>query len=117
MLEIWHNPRCRKSREGLKVLEDAGIEFTTRIYLTDSPSAAELTEALQKMGLSARDIIRKGEQEYKDLNLKDQNLSEKDLIAAMADHPKLIERPIVVSESTAVLGRPAENISAMLAEL
>jgi arsenate reductase len=108
---IWHNPRCRKSREGYKFLEEKGVPFSVRNYLRDVPDEAELESVLKLMGAGPREIIRKGEKEYRELGLKDKNLSDKDLIKAMAEHPKLIERPIVIVDNKkAALGRPAENL-------
>ena len=109
-IEIWHNPRCRKSREGLKLLEDKGLEFEIRSYLDNPPTVDELRSTLKKMGLEPRDIIRKQEKEYKDLGLKDMALSENDLLEAMSKNPKLIERPIVIEGDRAVMGRPVENL-------
>ena len=109
-IEIWHNPRCRKSREGLRFLEEKGLDFDIRNYLENSPSAEELRTVLKKMELTPRDIIRKQEKEYKDLGLKDLALSDSDLIEAMSNNPKLIERPIVINGERAVMGRPVENL-------
>ena len=108
---IWHNPRCRKSREGYKFLEEKGIDFEVRNYLENPPTAEELRKVLQLMDAAPRDIIRKGEKEYKELGLKDKSISDDKLIEAMAAHPKLIERPIViVDDRKAALGRPVENL-------
>ena len=113
-IEIWHNPRCRKSREGLKFLEEKGLDFKIRIYLENPPSVEELKSVLKKMELTPRDIIRKQEKEYKDLGLKDPTLSDSDLIEAMSNNPKLIERPIVLKGVQAVMGRPLENLESFL---
>ena len=108
---IWHNPRCRKSREGYKFLEEKGIDFEVRNYLENPPTAEELRKVLQLMDAAPREIIRKGEKEYKELGLKDKSISDDKLIEAMAAHPKLIERPIViVDDRKAALGRPVENL-------
>ncbi|MCF7804367.1 MAG: arsenate reductase (glutaredoxin) [Candidatus Marinimicrobia bacterium] len=110
---IYHNPRCSKSREGLKILQEAGIEPEIIKYLDDPPSVNELREILEKLDMDAIDIVRRREQEYKDLNLKEKKDDEEALIRAMAEHPRLIQRPIVVSGDRAALGRPPENIKAL----
>ncbi len=111
---IYHNPRCSKSRQTLKLLEDNDIKPEVRLYLDTPPAAAELKKLLAALDLSARELLRKGEAEYKELGLADKSLSEAQLVAAMADHPRLIERPIVVRDGKAVLGRPPENVLALL---
>ena len=108
--EIWHNPRCRKSREGLAYLESKGAELQVRHYLEQVPTEEELQDVLKRMGLGPRDIIRKQEAVYKELNLKDPGLSDPQLVKAMVENPKLIERPIVIAGDKAALGRPAENL-------
>ncbi|MBU6953675.1 arsenate reductase (glutaredoxin) [Hahella sp. HN01] len=113
-LTIWHNPRCSKSRQTLQIIEDSGVEPTVVKYLETPPNAAELKAALAKLGIPARDLLRKGEEEYKTLNLANADLSEDALIDAMAAHPKLIERPIVIKGDRAVLGRPPENVNELL---
>ena len=109
-IQILHNPRCSKSRQTLALLEEKGIEPEIIKYLDTPPSATELKQILQKLGISARDLLRKGEDDYKALNLKDPSLSEAELINAMVKHPKLIERPIVISDNKARLGRPPESV-------
>lgn len=111
---IYHNPRCSKSRQTLQLIEDAGITPTVRLYLETPPTKAELKTLLKQLGISARELLRKGEDAYKELNLKDTTLSDSALIDAMVAHPKLIERPIVVSADKAVLGRPPENVNTLL---
>lgn len=113
MFEIWHNPRCSKSRQTLGLLEDAGVDCNIYLYLEEPPDRAKLTRALKSLDISARELLRKGEQLYKELGLGDSSLSEEQLIAAMCEHPKLIERPIVQLGETAVLGRPPENVKAL----
>ncbi|MGI9294553.1 MAG: arsenate reductase (glutaredoxin) [Pseudomonadales bacterium] len=113
-ITIFHNPRCSKSRQTLQLLQDNGIEPAVRLYLDQPPSAAELKKLLGSLGISARELLRKGEEEYKTLGLADQSLSEKALVDAMVEHPRLIERPIVVKGKKAVLGRPPENALALL---
>lgn len=109
-IQILHNPRCSKSRQTLALLEEKGIEPEIIKYLDTPPSATELKQILQKLGISARDLLRKGEDDYKALNLKDPSLSEYELIDAMVKHPKLIERPIVIRDNKARLGRPPESV-------
>lgn len=111
---IYHNPRCSKSRQTLKLLEDNGIQPEVRLYLENPPSAAELKKLLKALDLPARDLLRKGEAEYKELGLADTSLSEAKLIAAMVEHPRLMERPVVVRDGKAVLGRPPENALALV---
>ncbi len=107
---IYHNPRCSKSRQTLALLEENGIEASIILYLEDNPSASDIKQLLTKLGISARELLRKGEEAYKTFNLADTSLSEETLINAMVEAPKLIERPIVVRGSKAVLGRPPENV-------
>ncbi len=111
---IYHNPRCSKSRQTLALLEDRGVELEIIDYLKTPPSASELKSILNKLGLSARDIVRKGEDAYKDNNLSDKSISDDDIIAAMVTTPKLIERPIVVAGEKAALGRPPESVLKIL---
>ncbi len=113
-LTLYHNPRCSKSRGALELLEARGLQPTVVRYLETPPSAAELTALLSKLQLSARALLRAGEDEYKTLNLADASLSDAQLIAAMAAHPKLIERPILVAGDKAVIGRPPERILELL---
>ena len=114
MWTIYHNPRCSKSRQTLQLLQDNQIEPEVVLYLETPPDKATLKNLLQKLGISARDLLRKGEDEYKAMNLKDPALSDDQLIDAMTTHPKLIERPIVVKGDSAVLGRPPENVLELL---
>lgn len=111
---IYHNPRCSKSRQTLALLEENNIEPEVVLYLDHTPTADELAAIIQKLGINARDLLRKGEQDYKDNGLADTGLSDDKLIAAMIKFPKLIERPIVVKGSQAVLGRPPENVLQLL---
>lgn len=113
-ITIYHNPRCSKSRQTLQLIEAAGITPTINLYLDTPPSASALTGLLAKLGIQARDLLRKGEEAYKALNLKDTSLNDAALIKAMVENPKLIERPIVVKGDKAVLGRPPENVNALL---
>ena len=107
---IYHNPRCSKSRQTLALLKDNGIDPEIVLYLEDNLSADQLKAVLSKLSISARDLLRKGEDAYKELGLADMALSDDALVNAMVKAPKLIERPIVVSGKQAVLGRPPENV-------
>ncbi|HEB28270.1 MAG TPA: arsenate reductase (glutaredoxin) [Porticoccus sp.] len=110
MVSIYHNPRCSKSRQTLALLEERGIEPEMVLYLETPPDAKALKEVLQKLGISARQLLRKGEDAYKENNLADESLSEDQLIDAMVANPKLIERPIVINGDKAALGRPPEQV-------
>lgn len=107
---IYHNPRCSKSRQTLELLENRGIEPEIVKYLETPPSKEELTEVLNLLGLEPRDLMRKKEAEYKANNLDDPALDRDALIEAMVAHPKLIERPIVIRDGKAALGRPPEQV-------
>ena len=112
-MKIYHNPRCRKSRETLAIITDAGVEPEVVEYLKTPPSEAELKAILKKLGLSPLQVIRKGEKIFKE-EYKGKELSDDEWIAAMAANPILIERPIVVAGNKAVLGRPPENVNELL---
>ncbi|RLE17230.1 MAG: arsenate reductase (glutaredoxin) [Acidobacteria bacterium] len=107
---IWHNPRCSKSRQGLALIEEQGIEPTIVRYLEEPPSAEELDRVLNLMGKAPRDLMRRKESIYKELGLDDDNLTRSQLIVAMSENPKLIERPVVINGRRAALGRPPEAI-------
>ena len=113
-LTLYHNPRCTKSRGALELLQARGLSPDVVLYLETPPNAAQLRELLGKLGISARQLLRTGEDDYKQLNLADASLSDEQLIAAMAAHPKLIERPILVVGDKAVIGRPPENVLELL---
>ena len=110
MTDIYHNPRCSKSRQTLALLEDKGITPTIVDYLNTPPTVETLRQVLKQLELTPRELLRKGEVVYKELGLKDTTLSDEDLIKAMAEHPKLIERPIVIHNGQAKLGRPPEAV-------
>jgi arsenate reductase len=112
-ITIYHNPRCSKSRQALALLEEHGVQPNIVLYLETPPSASDITGLLKKLGITAAQLLRQGEDEYKACGLS-KNASEKEIVAAMAKHPKLIERPIVVRGNKAVLGRPPENVLALL---
>ncbi len=113
-ITIYHNPRCSKSRETLALLQNQGIEPTVVQYLQNPPDATTLKQLLKALNISPRELLRNKEDEYKTLKLADPKLSDEELIAAMCQHPKLIERPIVVKGKRAVLGRPPENALQLL---
>ena len=108
--KIFHNPRCSKSRQTLQLLKDNNCKIEIISYLEIDLKVSLIKNILKKLTLKPRDILRKGEQEYKDNNLKKDNLSEEDLINYMIKYPKLIERPIVISKNKAIIGRPPENV-------
>lgn len=110
---IWHNPRCGKSRDGVKLLEEKGVEAEVVKYLDTPPTKEELKELLNMLGISARELMRTKEAIYKELKLKEE-MDEEKLIEAMVANPKLIERPVVIKDGKAVIGRPIENIIELL---
>jgi len=113
MVQILHNPRCAKSRAGLKFLQDKGIEPEIIKYLDNPPSAEEFKEILRKMGAKPVDVLRKNEAIYKE-KFKGKEFTDDEWIEIMVNNPKLIERPIVINGDKAVLGRPAEKIEEVL---
>ena len=112
-ITIWHNPRCSKSRNAAKLLEEQGIEAEMVKYLDTPPSKEEIKEVLKMLGIPARELMRTKEDIYKELGLKEVEDEEK-LIEAMAEHPKLIERPVVIKDGKAAIGRPIEKIIELL---
>lgn len=113
-LMLYHNPRCSKSRSALELLQARGLAPEVVLYLETPPDAGQLHDVLGKLGMGARQLLRTGEDAYKQLNLADQSLTDEQLIAAMVAHPKLIERPILVAGDKAVIGRPPENVLELL---
>lgn len=109
-IRIFHNPRCSKSRATLALLQERGIEPEITLYLESPPDADELRSILQKLGLTARELMRKGEAEYREQGLADESLTEDELITAMVASPRLIERPIVLANGQAAIGRPLESV-------
>lgn len=107
---IYHNPRCSKSRQTLEILEGEGITPTVVNYLDTPPDEATLSQLLDLLGLEPRALMRQGEAEYTEQNLADPSLSREQLIAAMVQHPRLIERPVVVANGKAVIGRPPQKV-------
>ncbi len=107
---IYHNPRCSKSRAAMELLTEKGGEVEVVKYLDTPPDRTALLDLLDMLGLEPRELMRTGEQEYKDNNLADESLSPDDLVDAMIKYPKLIERPIVIKNGQAAIGRPIQNI-------
>jgi len=110
---IWHNPRCSKSRRTLQLLQDQGVEPHIVEYQKDTPSKTEILQVLVKLGISAHDLIRTGEAVYKELGLS-KNSDDKLLVQAMEDHPILIERPVVLANDRAAIGRPPDAVLEIL---
>ena len=111
---IYHNPRCSKSRETLRLLEARGIRPQIVEYLNTPPTEAELKNLIAMLGIRPRELVRKGEPEYKQARLDEPNSSDTEIIRALAKHPKLMQRPIVVANRKAALGRPPENVLKIL---
>ena len=111
---IYHNPRCSKSRAALQLLQERGIEPEIIEYLKTPPSTSRLKELLAMLEMAPRELMRKGEDAYKNLGLSDTDLDDDSLVVAMVDHPILIERPIVVTDGKARLGRPPEQVLELL---
>lgn len=113
-VKIYHNPRCSKSRQTLALIQQKGIEPEVIEYLKTPPSAAELKRILELLDLNPRDLLRNNEAEYREAGLDADNLDDNTIIDAMISHPKLIERPIVVADGKAAVGRPPENVEKIL---
>jgi len=111
---IYHNPRCSKSRQTLALLEENGINPTVREYLNDVPSAEEIAEILNMLAMEPRDLMRKKESVYAECELDNPSLTNDDLVSFMVKHPILIERPIVLSNDKAAIGRPPEKVLEIL---
>ena len=109
-ITIFHNPRCSKSRATLALLHDKGLDPDIRLYLEDPPQADELQEILGMLKMTPHQLMRKGEAEYREQGLGDDSLSDEALIAAMTQTPRLIERPIVLANGKAAIGRPPESV-------
>ena len=112
-MKIFHNPRCRKSRETLQIIQDKNVEPEIVLYLEEKLSKAQMKKILKQLGMKAEQLLRKGEPVFKE-KYKGKELSEDQWIDAMIENPKLIERPIVISGDKAVLGRPPENVLELL---
>lgn len=113
-VRIYHNNRCSKSRATLALLEERGIQPEVINYLDTPPSATELASLLRLLGMAPRQLLRSSEPEYAALGLDHPALDDASIIAAMVAHPKLIERPIVVANGKAAIGRPPEAVLSIL---
>ena len=113
MIKIYHNPRCTKSRQGLEALEKSGEQFEVIKYLENIPTKDELRKILGYLNISAENLVRKNEAIWKE-NYRGKDLSEEEILDAMIQYPKLIERPIVLRDNRAVIGRPTEKIFDLL---
>lgn len=112
-LKIYHNPRCGKSRDTLKIISNSGSDVEVIEYLKDTPSANDLSVILAKLGMKPEEVLRKGEKIFKE-EFKGKKLTDQQWIKAMVENPILIERPIVVKGNKAILGRPPENVNKLL---
>ena len=111
---IWHNPRCSKSRQTLDLLKSKGVEPTIREYLKQAPSRAEVEKLVTLVGGDPRELIRDGEAEFKALKLRKADLTRTQIVDAIAAHPVLLQRPIVVKGAHAAIGRPPEAVLLLL---
>ena len=112
-MKIYHNPRCSKSRQTLAIIEEKGADVEIIRYLEDIPTKEELAAIISKLGIKPIQLVRKNEKDWKE-NFKDKDLSDEEIIEAMSSFPKLIERPVVIKDNKAVLGRPPENVLELL---
>jgi arsenate reductase len=112
-MKIYHNPRCRKSRDTLAIIENSGAQVEIVEYLKTPPAKAELKSVLDMLGMKPEEIVRKGEGIYKD-NFKGRSYTDEEWLDILIEYPKLIERPIVVKNGEAVIGRPPENVKKLL---
>ncbi|WP_372718649.1 arsenate reductase (glutaredoxin) [Novipirellula sp.] len=116
MTTIYHNPRCTKSRQAVELLESRGVKFDVVKYLDDPPSEKELGQIVKMLGIKPEQLVRKKEKLFGELQLAGKTLSDTEWLATLAEHPKLIERPIVVHGKKAAIGRPTEKIAELLDE-
>jgi arsenate reductase len=116
VIQVWHNPRCTKSRAAISLLEQRGLKPSIRLYLEEPPDAELIDEVLKKLGKEPRELMRKSEDVYKELKLDDPKKSRAQLIEAMAENPILIERPVAIRGDRAVIGRPPENVLELVEE-
>lgn len=112
-IKIWHNSRCSKSRNALQLLEEKNLDFEVKEYLKETPTKEELKSVLSQLGITAKELLRTGEDIYKELGLKNETNEDK-IIDSMIDNPKLIERPIIIKNGKAVIARPIENLEELL---
>ena len=108
-MKYYHNPRCRKSREGLSILEERGLSPEIVLYLKDNPSKSEIIDVISKLGIHPLDLVRKSEKIYNE-KYKNRSLNEEQLIEMLVENPILIERPIFINEDKGVIGRPPEKV-------
>jgi arsenate reductase len=113
-IKIFHNPRCSKSRQTMQLIESSGFVPEVIEYLKQPPGYDELVQVLDLLGMEPRELMRTGEKTYQENNLDDPGLSREDLIKAMIDNPILIERPIVIHDGRAIIGRPPEKVRDIL---
>lgn len=113
-IKIYQKPTCSKCREAIGILKDRGVNFEAINYYETPLDAEQLRELIEQMGIAPRELLRKGEQVYRDLNLGKRDLSDDELIRLMVEHPDLIQRPIVVRGNKAVLARPPQNVEELL---
>lgn len=114
-VKIWHNPKCSKSREAKGILEDKNEEFEVFEYLKEDITKEELRNIVKMLGISdIRDMLRKKEDEYKELNLADESLSQEQITDIVLKHPRLIERPIIIKDGKAVIARPIERLTELI---
>ena len=111
---IYHNPRCSKSRQALELLNEHGVEADVVEYLKTPPDATTLSDILDMLGMEPRELMRSDEIDYRELGLDDASLTREQLIVAMAEHPRLIQRPIVIHDGKAALGRPPQQVLGIL---
>ncbi|MDA9231531.1 arsenate reductase (glutaredoxin) [Rickettsiales bacterium] len=114
MIKIYHNPRCSKSRQAIELLNSKNTEHEIILYLEEGLKINDIKNLLKLLNLNVRDIIRTSESAYKENNLQDKSLSEKFLIQKIIENPKLLQRPIIINQNQAVIGRPTENILSIL---
>ena len=113
-ITIYHNPRCSNSRQALELLKKHGVTPTVIEYLNTPPSTSDIKKLLTLLNITARDLMRRNEDTYQEQKLSDTSLTEDDLIKAIAEHPKLLQRPIIVHGNKAVIARPPENLLEIL---
>lgn len=113
-ITIYHNPNCSKSRKTLEIIKDAGENPTVVEYLVEPPDKQTIRNILDALGITAKELVRTKESEFAELNLGSENANEEAIIDAMVTHPILIERPIVIAQGKAVIGRPPENVHAII---
>jgi len=114
MIKIYHNPRCSKSRQAIELLNSKNTKHEIILYLEEDLKINEIKNLLKLLNLNVRDIIRTSESAYKEYNLQDKSLSEEFLIQKIIENPKLLQRPIIINQNQAVIGRPTENILSIL---